>query len=392
MTTQMQRTGVMHLIDTLSAAGAERVAVNMVNHLRRDRYVPYLCTTRSDGPLDSLVSEDVIRLRLQRASRTDLAAIARLRRFILANDIRILHAHSSALFITRLAALGTSATIFWHAHHGRYAVEDQRAFRYRLATAGIAGVITVNRELSEWCERRLGVPHESIWYVPNPVALSDGLSVTEATLPGVKGARILCVANFRAEKDHLTLVRAMAQVAREEPSAHLMLVGACNDAACLERVKGEISALGVENCITILGARNDVPAVLAACDIGVLSSASEGLPMSLLEYGAAKLPAVATEVGQCPDVLDQGRVGVLVPAGSPDMLAKELIGLLRSPERRHELGARLYERVRETYSPEKVMNQVCEIYDTAFVASAGPRELKRGAYGGSLTSTVGKTE
>src|SRR5579863_5854429 len=68
----------MHLIDTLAAAGAERVAVNIVNHLPRDRYIPYLCTTRSDGPLDALVAPDVIRLRLQRRSRFDLRAVIRL--------------------------------------------------------------------------------------------------------------------------------------------------------------------------------------------------------------------------------------------------------------------------------------------------------------------------
>src|SRR5271163_3758248 len=98
----MQRIGVMNIIDTLVAAGAERVAVNIVNHLPRDKYVPYLCTTRADGPLDALVAADVGRLRLERASRFDFSAVMRLRRFIESNDIRIVHAHSSALFIARV--------------------------------------------------------------------------------------------------------------------------------------------------------------------------------------------------------------------------------------------------------------------------------------------------
>jgi glycosyltransferase involved in cell wall biosynthesis len=387
----MQRLGVMHIIDTLSAAGAERVAVNMVNHLPRNRYIPYLCTTRCDGPLDAMVRGDVIRLRLRRKSRLDLAAIVRLRRFIQANKIRVLHAHGPSLFIARLAAIGTNASIFWHAHHGRYALEDQRAHHYRLATAGIAGVITVNRELSEWCARKLRVPVESIWYVPNPVALEAG-QPGAVTLPGLKGSRIICVANFRAEKDHLTLVRAMAHVAREVPSAHLLLVGKCHDAAYLKLIEAEISALGLRNQITILGPRNDVSALLNHCDIGVLSSASEGLPISLLEYGATGLAVVATAVGQCSDVLDGGRAGVLVPSGAAGVLAEEMVALLRSPERRRELGSRLHSRVNQTYSAGNVMLQICAIYDAALGQSSDPRHLKSEMYVGSIANPVGKPE
>jgi hypothetical protein len=86
---ETQRVGAIHIIDTLAAAGAERVAVNIVNHLPRDKYVPYLCTTRSDGPFDALVASDVIRLRLQRKSRFDRAAVIRLRNFLRENNIRI---------------------------------------------------------------------------------------------------------------------------------------------------------------------------------------------------------------------------------------------------------------------------------------------------------------
>lgn len=364
----MQRFGVMHIIDTLSAAGAERVAVNMVNHLPRHKYVPYLCTTRSDGPLDVLVHTDVTRIRLQRKSRRDIAAIARLRRFILQNEVRILHAHGPSLMIARLAAIGTNARVFWHAHHGRYALEDQRALHYRMATDGIAGVITVNRELSEWCARRLRVPSKSIWYLPNPVSL-EGSSEASFDLPGTKGSRVICVANFRAEKDHLTLVRALAQVVTKDPSAHLLLVGNSSDAVYKASVENEIAALHMQNHVSILGSRNDIPSLLRHSDIGVLSSSSEGLPMSLLEYGAAGLPVVATNVGECPDVLEHGRAGLLVPPSSPEDLAQAILTLLHSSELRAELSARFQKRVNESFSAEAVMNQLCQIYDGALGSS-----------------------
>jgi glycosyltransferase involved in cell wall biosynthesis len=360
---ERQPVRVMHVIDTLVAAGAERVAVNIVNHLPRDRYVAYLCTTRSDGPLDALVTGDVNRLRLERQSRFDCGAVLRLRKFIFDNDIRILHVHSSALFITRLAAFGMGPRIIWHAHYGRYALEDQRAYHYRIATSGIGGVITVNKDIADWCSRRLGVPSESVWYLPNPVSLGDG-NVRAASLPGPRGSRIVCLANFRPEKDHFTLVRAMALVVNKVPEAQLLLAGKTNDEAYKQAVQREIADRRLESNISVLGERHDVAEILKACDVGVLSSASEGLPMSLLEYGAAGLPSVATEVGQCPEVLDHGRAGILVPPGRIEELANGLLSLLQSTERRAALGERFREHVNGLFSAETVIEKMSSIYET----------------------------
>ena len=370
----------MHVIDTLVAAGAERAAVNLVNYLPRDRYIPYLCTTRDDGPLGAAVAPDVRRLRLQRSNRFDYKAVKRLRKFIQDNDIRILHVHSSSLFITRIAALGLNVVTIWHAHYGRYATADHFAYRYRAATSGIDGVITVSEELSNWCSGRLGIPSERIWYLPNPVSLDDaGLGSSPVDLPGSDGSRIICLANFRPEKDHFTLLRAMAQVVKEAPEARLFLAGKCNDSNYKQLVEREIVNLGLEGNVSVLGERHDAPALLRACDIGVLSSTYEGLPMSLLEYGAAALPAVATTVGQCADVLDGGQVGILVPPSSVDALAKALLSLLQSPETRLRLGGLFRKRVSEIYSADAVIGQVCEIYDSLGEKNRDGRTLQSSA-------------
>jgi len=361
----MQRMEIMHIIDTLDVAGAERVAVNIVNSLPRDKFVPHLCTTRADGALAALVEPDVNRLRLQRASRLDFGAIVRLRDYIQSNDIRIVHAHSSALFISRLATIGTNATILWHAHYGRYALEDHRAYHYRVATSGIGGALTVNKEMAEWCSRRLGMPAKAVWYLPNPVAIGEDGRSLASELPGTEGSRIVCLANLRPEKDHFTLLRAMTRVIQQVPSAHLLLAGKTNvDESYKDRVLKTIAELGLEKNVSILGERHDVAAILKACDLGVMSSASEGLPMSLLEYGAAGLPAVATNVGQCAEVLDYGRAGMLVPSASPEALANAMTEMLQSPDARRKLAERFHERVKSVYGAENVAKQICDIYET----------------------------
>src|SRR5208337_2810688 len=98
-------TGVMHIVDTLDLGGTETMTVNLANHLPRDRYRPYVCTTRRPtrgNVLAANLHEGVSYLRLDRDSRADVGALIRLWNFIRAENIRLLHLHSTSLFLGRL--------------------------------------------------------------------------------------------------------------------------------------------------------------------------------------------------------------------------------------------------------------------------------------------------
>ncbi|MBL8214266.1 MAG: glycosyltransferase [Bryobacterales bacterium] len=360
-----QKPGVMHLIDTLDTGGAERVAVSLVNMLPRDRFRVFLCVSRRDGPLSVLVQPDVQRLNLNRRYTFDCAAVWKLAAFLRKHRIMILHAHGPSLFLAVAAKfLAPRTAIIWHVHHGRLAESDPRARLHLLCCRAVWYVITVSQELARYVNTRLRMPACSVAYVPNPVS-PPMPAVPPPLLPGTAGRRILCVANLRAEKDHLNLVYAMARVVQEIPDAHLILAGGFPDASTLTSVKKAIDAQQLEPHVTLLGPRRDVAILMAASDIGVLSSSSEGLPVSLIEYGQASMAVVATEVGQCAEVLDNGRAGVLVPPGRPDALAAQLIELLRDPDRRRALGQSLHRHIEERYSAQPVLTQLCSIYETA---------------------------
>lgn len=355
--------GVMHLVDSLAVGGTERVAVNLANALPRDRYSAYLCTTRLEGPLGASLASDVGRLRLDRRRVLEVGALARLAAFNRRRGIRILHAHSTTLFqASAVSMLPPFPAVVWHDHFGFHGVgADRSAWLYRLGAARAQAVVAVTPALAEWSRTRLGLPAERVHYVPNFVAEPAPAMVAE--LPGKRGSRVVCVANFRPQKDHLTLLDAMAIVARKNAQAHLLLVAARADADCADAVAAHINRLGLDDRVTQLGERHDVPAVLAACDVGVLSSAAEGLPLALLEYGMAGLATVATRVGQCAEVLDEGRAGRLVAARSPEMLAEAMLDLLENRAHRAALGSALRRRVREAYSVASVVGRICEIYD-----------------------------
>jgi len=337
---------VLHLVDTLEPGGTERVAVNLVNHLSRERFRPFLATTRREGALASEVLPDVGRLSLNRSRTLDLGALRRLVRFVRENGISIVHAHSSSLF---LAVLLPGVRIVWHDHFGRLGAEERPSWLWGLPARRAAAVVAVSEDLARWSRERLGV--EAV-YLPNFIPEVQAGTVPD--LPGTPGRRVVCVANLRAQKDHITLLRAIARV----PEAHLLLAGADVEPAYAARVREEAASL--EDRVTFLGSRPDVPDLLRGCDVGVLSSASEGFPLSLLEYGRAGLAAVATRVGQCPEVL--AGAGVLVPPGDPAALAEVLLSLLRDPAGRRDLGERLGRRVRERYSPSVVMERLEAVY------------------------------
>jgi glycosyltransferase involved in cell wall biosynthesis len=342
----MSRIGILHLVDTLEPGGTERVAVNLTNHLSRERFRPFLATTRREGALASAVLPDVGRLSLNRSRTLELGAVLRLVDFVRENGIAIIHAHSSSLF---LAALVPGVRIVWHDHFGRIAEEERPAWLWKPAARRASAVVAVSEELARWSRERLGM--EAV-YLPNFIPEAPPGPIPD--LPGT--LRVVCVANLRAQKDHLTLLRAFARI----PDAHLLLAGADVEPDYAARVRKEAAPLS--DRVTFLGSRPDVPDLLRACDVGVLSSASEGFPLSLLEYGRAGLAAVATRVGQCPEVLEGA--GILVPPRDPEALAEALLSLLRDPARRRELGERLARRVRERYSPAAVMARLEAVYDT----------------------------
>jgi len=353
---------VLQLVDSLAIGGTERVAVNLANLLPRDQFRSFLCATRRGGPLAAELRPDVGFLDLQRQGRFDFVALFRLARYCRENRIAILHAHSSSVFLAMICrCLWPRLKVVWHDHCG-YADTHQPLWLYRLLGRGLHAAIGVKQPLVDFARGPMGMPPERTFYIPNFVPPSPKDTSLVNTLPGTPGKRVVCMANFRPQKDHPTLLTAWRHVQAAHPDAQLLLLGALGTPEYMAVIRDQIAAQGLSNSVTLLGPRTDVPAVLQACTIGVLSSQNEGLPMSLLEYGANGLAAVATEVGQCGDVLDHGRAGLLVPPNAPKPLADAISALLQDTGRRNELALRLQGQVHNHYSPQTVINQIPAIY------------------------------
>lgn len=360
---------VLHLIDTLDAGGAERVAVNLANHLPHDRFRAHLCATRRGGMLEKEISPQVGFLSLNRRGRFDPGAVARLVAYIRQNKIEILHAHSSSVFLACLAAVICNCILIWHDHNGTAEIINRPTFLFKAIARKISAVFSVTRPLAKWATVDLHISQLRVFYLPNFVVEPANIRPADK-LPGTSGFRIINIANFRAQKDQIGLVRSFRKVVDKEERAHLILVGANVESGYGQAVQDEIILLNLEKRVTWLGRRGDVPALLAGCDIAVLSSLSEGFPLTLLEYGWAGLPVVATRVGECAEILAEGKAGILVEPGNPQAMAQQILNLLGDPTLRRSYGAALHDRIQKEYSSDVIMSRVMDVYRQVLLEKA----------------------
>jgi glycosyltransferase involved in cell wall biosynthesis len=188
-------------------------------------------------------------------------------------------------------------------------------------------------------------------------------SEREALFPDAgKGQLIVMIANMLSDvKGHAWLIAAAPAVVREFPSTRFVLVG---DGEARPGFEGQVRELGLDQNFFFLGRRNDVPRILASCDIAVLPSRAEGLPNAVLEYMAAGLPTVVTRVGGNEELIEDRVTGLLVPAEDSEALSAALLRYLQDPEEAGKIARRGQEFVSCNFSFDRLVREMDELYST----------------------------
>jgi glycosyltransferase involved in cell wall biosynthesis len=277
---------VLQIIDSLNVGGAEVLAVNIANGLSKYTVESHICVTRKEGPLKKKISSRVGYLFLNRTTTIDFKAILKLNTYINKNKIQIVHAHSTSSFIAFcIKLLQPKIKIIWHNHTGAYIYLSGNKLRVLKICANFINVIiNVNKDLDNWSKNIL--KHKNSRYVPNFSNFND-LSLS-TKLKGTKDKRITCLANFREVKDHLNLLKAFKIVLETNAEWTLHLVGKNYEDAYSTSILSFIDRHQLGENIFLYGMCSDIKNILKQTEIGVLSSKSEGLPISLLEYGLSK--------------------------------------------------------------------------------------------------------
>jgi glycosyltransferase involved in cell wall biosynthesis len=182
------------------------------------------------------------------------------------------------------------------------------------------------------------------------------------------GAHVVgIIAGLRRWKAHDVFLTAATSVVREAPDTYFVIAGDGPERSKLEKMARD---LHLTDRVRFLGTVDDVPTLLQAIDVSVLSSVSEALPLALLESMAATRPVVATDVGSVSEIVDDGVNGFLVTPGAPDQLAQAMLRVLKDPE----LGRRLGEAGRKKVEQQHTVERMVHRYESLFIEWASRGE------------------
>ena len=232
----------------------------------------------------------------------------------------------------------------------------------RAAVALSGRTVAVSRPLAEHISEDLHIDRARIDTILNGVrAPRLTQSSLRAELRLERGDRlIVSVGNLYPVKGHQYLIEALNLLGRHHQDVHLAISGRGDTA---DTLIAQARSLGLTHRIHLLGLRSDVPAVLAAADMFVLPSLSEGLPLALLEAMFAGCPIVASDVGDVSVALAQGEAGILVAPGHAAALARALDLLLSDPARARQFGERARRRASAEFDVSQMVRRYRAVYD-----------------------------
>jgi len=270
----------------------------------------------------------------------------------------LLHANGSrAMFYAGLAGRLVGRPVVWHV---RVAERDHLLDRLlvRLARAVIVSSKAVGRRFA-WA------PPRKVRCIPNGVdlarfSLRDPPSGLRASLGVPEHTPVVgSVGRFVAYKGYADLLEAARLVEKAMPGVHWVLVG---DGELREALEAQSRALGMEAQVHFGGWREDIPDILAACDLFVLPSLSEHFGRVLIEAMAMARPIVATGAGGVPEIVTHGETGLLVPPAQPEALAEAVLTLLEDPAQAARLGRAGRRRVETEFSLSRHVESVEALY------------------------------
>lgn len=357
----------------LVSGGTQRHLLEVVKLIDRARFTPLVISAKGRGPLGAVIRDAGVQL-----VELDLGPT------MLSRDlVRCVRAASAALRSHRVNVIqyfewraGLIALLAARAAGGcrvvaaRRSVPKERGVQRLLAELVMraADRIIVNAELL----RPSGRAGERTDVIPSGVDTDRFAPTAERVVAkrrlGVDDARPLIgtVGRLEPRKGTATLLAALASVRAAGHDATLVVVG---EGPLRAELVAAAERLGVEPHVRLLGDRSDVRDILAALDVFVLPSRTEGMSNALLEAMATALPVVATAVGGTPEVVTDGRSGLLVPADDADAMAAAIGRVLENPAWAGELGAAARQTAEEHFGARRMVRRLEAVY--AAVANSG---------------------
>ena len=361
---------VVYFTDSAAFGGAEQVMLTLLAGLDRQMWKPILMYHPEPGI--ALLADRARRLGVSLHEVPRMAegreGVTRLPAFI--RELRrvkpsVFHAHLTSptackygllgAGLARVPAVVATEHLFLHLPWTR-----SHRIKHRVVAAGVHRYIAVSYDLARHLREAFSIPQSKLQVIHNGIPVDNYLRPPRADLRdwlagSPPGPIVLTTGRLDAQKGHRFLLEAAAQI----PHARFVLAGDGPERGNLEAQARELE-LG--DRVRFLGYRDDIPDLLASCDIFVLPSLFEGLPLSVLEAMAAGRPVVSSAIGGTDEAVVQEETGLLVPPGDAGALARALLRVLSDASLATKWGDAGRSRVREHFSAATMVEGVTGVY------------------------------
>lgn len=370
---------IEYFIDHLKVGGAQRHLIELFSVLDRGRFAPQVSVAKGGGALVAVLEEMGVPVRTFGVERTlarpaTVAGLVRTARRLRAERVQIAHGYlyeGNVLGMLAARLAGVPIRIASKRSLDRYPRASQRTAT-RLANA-IADRIVCNAEkVRRFVLDEERPPARKLLVIPNGIRIEDRMPSPERPAGVGSGVRLVgTIGRLSWKKAYPDFLAMAARVRAVRDDVEFVMIG---DGPLRAELEAEAGRLGIGRHVHFLGEVHGVRGLLRGLDVFVLSSVVEGMPNVLLEALAVERPVVATAVGGIPEIVADGKSGLVVPPGDPAALAAGCLRLLDDPAGAAALGAEGRRTVLSRFSVGAMAARYTALYDALATAArlAGP--------------------
>ncbi len=361
---------IVHVTFDMRIGGTEQVIYNLVEHADSEKNdVSILCLNQPIGPFGLQLQEKGYQIiAFDRAPGFDIKLIKAIRKFIVENEIDILHCHQYTPFVYGLFASLSTKTKVIYTEHGRF-YPDRRKFKriimnpiISLFTSSITSISKATKnalvKYENFSGKRIQVIYNGIdgsrFEMQQRGKLRQNLGIDHESF--ILGT----VARLDPIKNHDMMIKAFKIIHDQFPQTTLIIVG---DGIERQRLESLILSLKMNGSVIITGFRHDTPQFYELMDLFLLTSFSEGTAMTLLEAMASGKSCIATDVGGNPEIILNKSTGFIIPNDDKHELAEKVIQLMQDSQLRTKFGIEGRKRFEQKFTASKMASEYQKLYD-----------------------------
>ena len=360
---------VLHLVSSGGLYGAEQVVLNLARARHVVAYVGALHNTHSPNVdmIDEARRRGLKTVLFDSRGRVDLRTVFQISRFLKTERIDILHTHGYKSDIVGCLAATVAQTRWvatnhvWHPLTAKlrlYVSLDAFLLRFARRVVAVSSEIRQDLISTKVAPAKIRVIDNGIdvdrFRRPQPTdTLKSSLRI------GKRDTVVTIVGRLSPEKGHKAFLEAARRVSSNRDHVKFLIVG---DGALLADLRTEAARLKLQERVVFTGFRTDMPEIYAITDVLVNASSIEGLPMTILEAMASRVPVIATRIGGVPDIIRDQETGLLFDAGDVDALTTRMESLVDDAAERLRLAAAALEFVTMNHSFQRMCDAYWKVY------------------------------